>query len=75
MFGGTFPRFRQEPLLYMSLQKFRGEGGQDALKNYIFNLGGGAMPPPALPVADPMQYHLQVFNMFSMIDKGANDNK
>ena len=36
--------FRQEPLLYMLLQNFRG-GGQDALQNYVFNLGGGEAPP------------------------------
>ena len=28
-------------------------GGEDALQNYVFNLGGGNAPP-ALPVADPM---------------------
>ena len=38
----------------MLLQKLGG-GRQDALQNYVFNLGGGAMPP-ALPVADPMKY-------------------
>ena len=35
----------------MLLQKFKG-GGQDALQNYVFTLGGQC--PPALPVADPM---------------------
>ena len=37
----------------MSLQNLGG-GGQDALQNYIFNLGGQC--PPALPVANPMSY-------------------
>ena len=41
---GTFPRFRQEQLLYMSLQKFRG-GGKTHYRIIFLIQGGGQCPP------------------------------
>ena len=52
--GGAFTRFTLEPLQYILLQKFRG-GGRRIIELF---LKLGAAMPPALPVADPMNFSI-----------------